>query len=89
MGYPEFLSTCAPDINSKHHFDYCSAVNSSLGCNPGGTEGVGANKEPSDADDFFSQYGTYDTGVDYTGAGGVPFAKADDFRNIVSNPCPA
>jgi hypothetical protein len=203
------------------HFDYCSAVNSSLGCNSGGTEGVGKNKEPSDADDFFcfpggdatlyliggcantnvpgfdgtsylndwadgvhsnrptpieftsfktgsdyntnytkagfetdlprveqgiagcdpfnavgctlrpttddgtaapfypyftidshggnctwvygstvaglttnnfgknAQYGTYDTGVDYTGAGGVPFAKADDFRNIVSNPCPA
>ncbi len=37
-----------------------------------------------------AQYGTYDTGVDYTGAGGVPFAKADDFRNILSsNPCPA
>ena len=36
-----------------------------------------------------AQYGTYDTGVDYTGLGGVPFAKADDFRNIVSNPCPA
>ena len=36
-----------------------------------------------------TQYGTYDTGVDYTGPGGVPFAKADDFRNIVSNPCPA
>jgi hypothetical protein len=36
------------------------------------------------------QYGTYDTGVEYTGTGGVPFAKADDFRNILSsNPCPA
>jgi len=203
------------------HWDYCSAVDSSLGCNSGGTEGIGANKEPSDSDDFFcwpggtstliliggcantnvpgfdgtsyledwpdgvhtnrptpieftsfktgedyasnytqagfendlprveqgiagcdpftatgctklpttddgsaapfypyftisstsagctwvygntvaglttnnfgknNQYGTYDTGVDYTGAGGVPFAKADDFRNIVANPCPA
>jgi hypothetical protein len=36
-----------------------------------------------------NQYGTYDTGVDYTGLHGVPFAKADDFRNIISNPCPA
>ena len=37
-----------------------------------------------------NQYGTYDTGVDYTGLGGVPFAKADDFRHILSsNPCPA
>jgi hypothetical protein len=203
------------------HFDYCSAPNSSLGCNSGGKEGTGANKEPSDADDFFcfpggdatlyliggcantnvpgfdgtsylndwadgvhtnrptpieftsfltgdhygtnytragfetdlprveqgiagcdpfndvgctllpttddgtaapfypyytiashggnctwvygstvaglttnnfganNQYGTYDSGVDYTGLGGTPFAKADDFRNIVSNPCPA
>ena len=203
------------------HFDYCSAVNSSLGCNPAGKEGAGANKEPSDSDDFLclpggdatlyliggcansnvpgfdgtsylddwpngvatnrptpiqftsfktgadygtnytragfetdlprveqglagcdplnavgctllpttddgapapfypyytidshggtctwvygntvagmttnnfgknNQYGTYDTGVDYTGLGGVPYAKADDFRNIVANPCPA
>jgi hypothetical protein len=36
--------------------------------------------------DASNQYGTYDTGVDYTGLGGVPFAKADDFRHIVSNP---
>jgi hypothetical protein len=36
------------------------------------------------------QYGTYDTGVEYTGLHGVPFPKADDFRNILSsNPCPA
>jgi hypothetical protein len=204
------------------HFDFCSAVNSSLGCSAGGKEGAGSNKEASDSDDFFCfpggdatlyliggcentnvpgfdgtsyindwpngvatnrptpieftsfltgsgyssnysraafetdlprveegiagcdpftatgctllpttddgtpapfypyftiasngssctwvygntvaglttknfganhQYGTYDTGVEYTGLHGVPFAKADDFRKILSsNPCPA
>ena len=36
------------------------------------------------------QYGTYDSGVMYTGAGGIPFNKSDDFRNILSaNVCPA
>ena len=36
------------------------------------------------------QYGTYDSGVAYTGLNGVPFLKSDDFRNIFSsNLCPS
>ncbi len=37
-----------------------------------------------------AQYGTYDSTGEYTGPGGTPYHKSDDFRNILSsNPCPA
>jgi hypothetical protein len=63
------------------HFDYCSNPTSSFGCS--GTEGAGANAEPTDVDDFFCQPNTASYRIQVSGCtntnggfDGVPYQSS-------------